>query len=68
MSGPMSGESRPDGRPDPGVPSLDPEGADPPGGPFGSWGRLYATLAVYGVVTIVLLWWLTRTMNVTVGP
>jgi hypothetical protein len=48
----------------------DPDGvqdSDPPGGPFRSWGGLYLTLILYGVGTIVLLYVLTRVLNVGVG-
>lgn len=37
-------------------------------GVFPSWGWLYATVVIYGVVTIVILRLLTVTMNVEVGP
>lgn len=39
------------------------EEAEPPGGPFRSWGSLYLLLIVYAVLTIVALWILTLAMN-----
>lgn len=49
-------------------PSLEPEGDEPPGGPFPTWGGLYATVVVYGTLTILLLWFLTGVMNVGAAP
>jgi len=39
------------------------EEAEPPGGPFRSWGSLYLLLIVYAVLTIVVLRVLTLAMN-----
>lgn len=39
------------------------EEAEPPGGPFRSWGSLYLLLIVYAVLTIVALWIVTLAMN-----
>lgn len=39
------------------------EEAEPPGGPFRSWGFLYLLLIVYAVLTIIALWIVTLTMN-----
>jgi len=48
--------------------SNDAEGDDddPPGGPWKSWPSIYVTLAVWGVVLIAFLIWMTGSMNV--GP
>ena len=51
--------------PKPGIDSGD--GDDPPGGPWKSWPAIYTTLAVWGVVCILFLIWITSTLNVEVG-
>jgi len=38
-----------------------------PGGPWKSWGSIYTTLAIWGVVCILFLAWITATLNVDVG-
>lgn len=49
-------------------PELDThEDADPPGGPWKSWRSIYVTLAVWGVVCILFLIWVTSTLNIDVG-
>ncbi len=45
-------------------PDLTPDDGDPPGGPWKSWGSIYVTLAVWGVVCIVFLIWMTAALNV----
>jgi len=53
------------------TPELRPDDdRDPPGGPWRSWGSIYATLAVWGVLCIGFLIWLTATGNVALefGP
>ncbi len=37
-----------------------------PGGPWKSWGSIYTTLAIWGVVCILFLAWITATLNVEV--
>ena len=37
---------------------------EPPGGPFRSWGALYATVIVWAVGLILFLWVLTVTLQV----
>jgi len=40
---------------------------DPPGGPWRSWPAIYVTLAVWGIACILLLIWMTGTLNVGSG-
>ncbi|HKK91931.1 MAG TPA: hypothetical protein VJ925_00795 [Longimicrobiales bacterium] len=40
---------------------------DPPGGPWKSWKSIYTTLAIWGVVCILFLIWITSTLNIDVG-
>jgi len=63
----MAGDREPEGAS--GVPAAtesaaakqtEPEG---PIGPFPTWGRLYATVLVYGVVLILILLFLTRVLD-----
>lgn len=49
-------------------PDLAPDDdADPPGGPWKSWGSIYVTLAVWGIVCILFLIWITTSLNVGSG-
>ena len=40
---------------------------DPPGGPWKSWPAIYVTLAIWGVVLIAFLIWMTGSMNIGAG-
>lgn len=39
-----------------------------PGGPWSSWTSIYTSLAIWGVVCILFLIWMTATLNIEVGP
>lgn len=56
------------GPPEPIKPVVENPEGEPPGGPFGTWASLYATVAAWAVLWILLLWFLTVTLNVPVAP